>query len=123
MGVREQVHRVTDEHLVSEIGGLYAQGVISLAEYEAGIAYGKIVLNYLETIDAPRPYSTDRCESFPDEKCLARKLDMAAARQVLKDLKNPKCAKVVDRVAVYGEPVYGEEIQLLRAGLRALSGH
>lgn len=126
MGVRELPHRVTDEHLVSEIGGLYAQGVITLSEYEAGIKYGTIVLNYLKTIDAPSPYSNGRCEEFPEQPediCLKRKLAMAAARQVLKDLNNPKCAKVVDRVAVYGEPVYQDDIPLLRAGLRALSGN
>lgn len=122
MGVRELVRRVTDEHLVSEIGGLYRDGVITLSEYEAGIRYGKIVLNYLKTIDAPSPYSSGTCQEFSDDVCMQRKLAMASARQVLKDLNNPKCANVVDRVAVYGEPVYAEDIGHLRQGLRALSG-
>lgn len=121
MGVREAV-KVTDEHLVSELGGLYAQRAITLAEYEAGIDYGKIILNYLKTIDAPSPYSSERCESFPDDICIQRKLAMASARQVLKDLHNPKIASVVDRVTVYGEPVYGDDITHLRQGLQALAG-
>lgn len=123
MGVRELPNRVTDEHLVSEIGGLYARGVITLTEYNAGVAYGKIILDYLETIDAPSPYSFERSDSFADDKCLQRKLKMSAARKVLKDTNNPKCAKVVDRVTVYGEPVYAEDIPHLRQGLRALSGN
>ena len=123
LGVRELVHRITDEHLVSEIGSLYRGGVITLSEYEAGIKYGKVVLNYLETIDAPSPYSSERCESFSDEQCERRKLAMASARQVLKDLRNPKAASVVDRVTVYGEPVYADDIAHLRQGLQALSGN
>lgn len=123
LGVRELAHRVTDEHLVSEIGGLYRDGVITLSEYEAGIKYGKVVLNYLKTIDAPSPYSGGTCEEFSDDICIQRKLAMASARQVLKDLKNPKCANAVDRVTVYGEPVYADDIVHLRQGLRALSGN
>lgn len=123
MGVRERPHRVSDEHLVSEIGSLYRQGVITLSEYEAGVKYGAIILEYLKTIDAPSPYSSERCESFPDEICIRRKLATATARQVLKNLNNPKCASVVDRVAVYGEPVYADDIPHLRQGLRALSGN
>lgn len=122
MGVRELPHRVTDEHLVSEIGGLYAHRAISLAEYEAGIRYGTIILDYLKTIDAPGPYSSERCDSLADDVCLGRKLAMAAARQVLKDLNDSDCMKVVDRVTIYGEPIYGDDLQLLRKGLLALAG-
>jgi hypothetical protein len=114
---------VTDEHLVSEIGGLYAQRAITLVEYEAGIRYGTVILDYLKTIDAPSPYSNARSEEFPDDVCLRRKLAMASARQILKDLNDPDCMRVVDRVTVYGEPLYGDDLRLLRKGLQALSGN
>jgi hypothetical protein len=123
LGVRELAHRVTDEHLVSEIGGLYRDGVITLSEYEAGIRYGTVVLDYLKTIDAPSPYSSGQCEEFSDDICVRRKLAMSAARQILKDLREPKCGSVVDRVTVYGEPVYADDIKYLRQGLRALAGN
>jgi hypothetical protein len=114
--------RFTDEHFSSEIGGLYRQGAITHTEYEAGARYGTIIFDYLKTIDAPSPYSNGRCEEFDDEVCLGRKLRMAAAREVLRGL-DPRCAKIVDRVAVYGEGLTPEELPLLRAGLRALAGN
>jgi hypothetical protein len=120
LGIREG--GFTDEHFASEIGGLYRQGAITHAEYDAGAKYGKIILDYLKTIDAPEPYSNGRCEEFKDEVCLDRKLKMAAARHVLKDL-DPRCAKVVDRVTVYGEGLGVDELPLLRTGLRALAGN
>jgi hypothetical protein len=120
LGIRELPDRITDEHFASEIGGLYRQGAITHSEYNAGATYGKIILDYLKTIDAPEPYSNGRCEEFPDEVCLVRKLRMSAAREVLKGL-DPRCARVVDRVTVYGEPMGPGEIELLRAGLRALA--
>jgi hypothetical protein len=121
LGIRELPTRITDEHFASEIGGLYRGGWITKAEYDAGARYGKIILDYLKTIDAPSPYSGGRCEELADEICLGRKLKMAAAREVLKAL-DPRCAKVVDRVAVYGEGMGTDELPLLRAGLRALAG-
>jgi hypothetical protein len=122
LGIRELPDKVTDEHFASEIGGLYRQGAITHSEYDAGAKYGKIILDYLKTIDAPEPYSNGRCEEFADEVCLGRKLKMAAAREILKGL-DPRVAKVVDRVTVYGEGLGSNELPLLRAGLRALSGH
>lgn len=122
MGFRELPQQFSDEHLASEIGSLYVNGVITLIEYEAGVRYGKIVLDYLKTVDAPAPYSSDRCESYADETCLRRKVGMAAVRTILRDAGTTKCIRVVDRVAVYGEPVYADEIALLRTGLRALAG-
>jgi hypothetical protein len=122
LGIRELPGgRFTDEHFASEIGGLYRQGAISHSEYDAGARYGKIILDYLKTIDAPSPYSNGHCEEFADEVCLGRKLKMAAAREALRGL-DPRCAKVVDRVTVYGEGLGPDELPLLRAGLRALSG-
>lgn len=123
MGVRELPKQFSDEHLASEIGKLYVDGVITLIEYEAGVKYGKIVLDYLKTIDAPSPYSNERCESFSDETCLNRKIAMASVRAVIRDLNNPDCARVVDRVAVYGEPIYSADVVPLRLALRALSGN
>jgi len=123
LGVREQPQQFSDEHLASEIGSLYVQGIITLIEYEAGLRYGKVILEYLKTIDAPAPYSSERCESYDDDTALKRKVNMAAARQVLKSLNNPKCARIVDRVTVYGEPVYADDIPVLRTGLRALAGN
>ena len=121
MGIRELSGKFTDEHFASEIGGLYRQGAITHTEYDAGARYGKIILDYLKTIDAPEPYSNGRCEEFADEVCLGRKMKMAAAREVLQGL-DPRCAKVVDRVTVYGEGLGENELPLLRTGLRALAG-
>lgn len=120
MGIRE-LPKVGDEHLASYLGSLYADGAISLVEYDAGSKYASIILNYLKTIDAPSPYSSDRCESFSDEICLKRKMDMATAREILKGISH-ECMRVVDRVAVYGEPVYSDDLPHLRKGLRALAG-
>lgn len=125
MGIRELPQGFTDEHLASELGGLCIQGAITHSEYDAGAKYGKIILDYLKTIDAPEPYSNGRCEEFPDEPvdvCLERKLKMAQAREILKKL-DKRVSGIVDRVAVYGEGLREGELPLLRQGLRALSGN
>ena len=119
LGIRETVPKVTDEHRVSLIGHLFSNGVISEAEYTAGIDYAKAILNYLKTIDAPEPYGAD-ISDFSDEQCLQRKLDMAKARAILNKA-GRDAALVVDRVTVYGEQIAPSEIPLLVKGLKELS--
>lgn len=116
MGIRER--GVTDEHRVSELGRLFSEGEISRGEYRIAISYGITILDYLKTIDAPSPYGSELA-SIPDEVCLERKLEMAAARTALNKA-GRKAAMVVDCVAVYGEPLRDGELSLLRAGLQAL---
>ena len=123
MGIRSTGFRVPllDELRVSEIGRLRRLGQISHAEYEAGVNYGKIMLLYLASIDAPDPYGGD-ISVLSDEICLRRKLQVAAAKTVLRDI-SPRCMRIVDRVAVYDEPTNdSHELQILRSGLQALTG-
>lgn len=112
---------VLDELRVSEIGRLRRLGLISHAEYEAGISYCKIMLLYLASIDAPDPYGGD-IDSLSDEVCLSRKIAVASAKTILRNI-SPRCMRIVDRVAVYDEPTSDlHELGILRQGLRALSG-
>ncbi len=111
-----------DARLESEFGRLSFHNRISKSEYQAGCDYAELVLDYLRTTDAPEPYGNEYIANIADDVCFRRKMDLAAARIVLKSA-GPKCLYVVDRVAVYGEPLRdGDEIEILRAGLRALAG-
>jgi hypothetical protein len=111
----------TDEHRASELGRLFLGKYISQREYDAGIDYGETIIDYLQTIDAPDPYGGDMA-SFTDEGCWDRKLKMAKARAAVAKAGH-KAAVIVDRVTVYGEGLAPDELPLLRAGLRALSGN
>jgi hypothetical protein len=109
-----------DDRLASEIGRLYFGGFVTKSEYEAGVRYSNIVLLYLRTTDAPSPYGTTSID-IADDQCFRRKIDMAAARDVLKAV-DKSCVRIVDRVTVYEEPLRDGELILLRSGLRALAG-
>ena len=102
MGIRET--GFIDKDRTSEVNRLLLSGYISSIEYSAGITYATKILDYLKTIDAPSPYSDGDCESFSDEICLHRKIEMAKARETLSRA-GKKSAAVVDRVMVYGEPL------------------
>lgn len=110
-----------DARLESEIGRLSFRRLISRVEYRAGVKYANIVLLYLASADGPEPYGSNYIWAIEDDDCLQRKINMSAARAVLKDA-GPRCMAVVDRVAVYDEPLRDGELSILRAGLRALSG-
>lgn len=122
LGIREiPPRRASDEHFASIIGRLYVDDRISLVEYEAGARYANVVLSYLRTTDAPDPFGNGDLEGVPDEICFQRKLNFAAARQVLSEL-DRRCGLVLDRVAVYDEPLRDGDLPPLRNALRALAG-
>ena len=122
MRIRDAVARSElDELRVSEIGRLRGLNLISKNEYEAGVRYGRIMLQYLASIDAPDPYGGD-ISLLSDDTCYRRKIKVASAKTILRDL-GPACMRIVDRVAVYDEPTRDDcEFDLLRKGLRALAG-
>ena len=120
MGIREKFG-FSDEHRASEVGRLFMGGQISEQEYEAGARYANIVLMYLKTTDAPAPYGNDYLGDLADEVCLSRKINMSAARFVLRDL-DKRCERILDRVAVYEEPLADGELPFLRSALKALAG-
>lgn len=109
-----------DDRLASEIGRLYFGGFVTKSEYEAGVRYANIVLLYLRTTDAPSPYGTALVD-LPDDVCFRRKVAVAAARTVLRDI-DERCIRIVDRVTVYEEPLREGELNVFRSGLRALAG-
>lgn len=107
---------------------------------------------YLKSIGAPDPYGGDVYEqtgwhtvlnedgqarsapimsrlepALPEDVSFQRKMNVASARKLLRDA-GSKCIRVVDRVAVYDEPLRDEELLhrgelgILRAGLSALAG-
>ncbi len=149
-----------DSRLESELGRLCFRGLISRSQYEAGLRYANFVLIYLWSIGAPSPYGGEYQESgtqivigrdrepraapiisrldppLSEDISFQRKMNVAAARKVLKDA-GRHCIRVVDRVAVYDEPLRDEELPhkvgdkelshrgelcVLRAGLSALAG-
>lgn len=110
-----------DARLDSEIGRLFFRSLISKTEYEAGVRYANIVLLYLQSTDAPSPYGNDYLDDVADDECLRRKINMAAARAVLRAV-GRRCMSAVDRVAVYDEELRDGELDILRPGLRALAG-
>ncbi len=110
-----------DARLESEIGRLFFRGMITKSEYEAGIRYANIVLLYLNTTDAPSPFGNEHIDASDDE-CLRRKIDLSAARHVLKPY-GRDILRVLDRIAVYDQPLNDDsELDTLRIGLRALAG-
>ncbi len=111
-----------DVRLESEIGRLFFKGVITKSEYEAGIRYANIVLLYLNTTDAPSPHGNKNINQIADDECLRRKIDLSAARHVLKPY-GRDILRVLDRIAVYDQPLNDDsELDTLRIGLRALAG-
>lgn len=133
MGIREQQERFEraaemphragfpgwqlDTRLENILGRLFFDGMITEAEHDAGLTYGRIALQYLASIEAPEPYGGDG--SLSDDSCYQRKILYAEARTVLQDA--GKIGGVeVDRVCVYGEPP--RDFGALRAGLAALAG-
>jgi len=126
-----------DARLESGLGRLYFEGQITKDEYEAGVKYGNFVLLYLETIDGPDPYGGKSwhreankgnalpgiLEATSDKECFRRKINFAAARKVLLGAGGKRCAAIVDRIAIYDEPLRDGEMSLLRAGLVALCGN
>ncbi len=139
MGIRERADRAAemphrkqftdqlDARLESTIGRFYLQGLISEAEYDAALTYGRIVLDYLRSIEAPAPYGADSAE-LEDEVCLRRKILCSQAREVLKQAAQvvgvppARIIASVDRLTVYGEaPRNKQESEYLRIGLRALA--
>lgn len=115
------VDECLDTRLVSEIGRLFFRGLLTKAQYDAGVRYGNIVLSYLATTDAPEPFGGDDLHRIEDEECLRRKLDMAAAREVLR-LVDRKSRHIVDRVAVYDHGIDDDQVSLLINALDALAG-
>ncbi len=109
-----------DARLESEFGRLFFHGLITKWEYEAGIEYASIVLMYLLTTDAPEPYGNE-FTSIVDDLCFRRKMNLAAAREVLKPC-GMRCLRIVDRVTVYEQPLRDGELEILKMGLRALAG-
>ncbi len=110
-----------DTRLESELGRLFFNYRISKIEYEAGVRYANIVLMYLLTTDAPEPYGRDDLESLNDDVCESRKLNMSAAKAVLKQF-DRRVTNAVDRVAVYDQAIRDGELESLRRGLLALAG-
>ncbi len=110
-----------DARLESELGRLFYDGVISESEFEAGLRYAKTILVYLKTTDSPSPFGNEYLWNIADDYCFQCKMHMASARTVLKDA-GPYCERVVDRVAVYDEPLRDGELGALMMGLRALAG-
>ena len=109
-----------DARLESGLGRLFFDGKIGRDEYEAGVKYANFGLQYLETIDAPEPYGGE-LPSLEDDLCFRRKINFLSARKVLLD-EGKRCAVVVERVALYDEPLRDGELEILCHGLRALCG-
>jgi len=116
-----------DARLESTIGRFFFRGFITEPEFQAGIRYGEIILDYLQSIDAPTPYGRG-FDDLSDEACFKRKLMASQSRQILKDAasaaktRHTKVIAAVDRLTVYGEPPRSDaEMRALRIGLRALA--
>lgn len=141
MGIREEQFRLDraadmphrklagdnrlDARLESGLGRLFFNGEITQDEYEAGVKYGSFGLLYLETIDAPDPYGGELAP-IVDDVCLTRKVNFLTARKAIRDTAGKPADKrwltVLDRVTIYDEPLRDGELDVLRAGLRALCG-
>lgn len=116
-----------DERLESTLGRFFFDGKITASEFDAGIRYGQIVLDYLQSIDAPAPFGRG-FEDLTEDACFKRKIIAAQSRQVLKDAAKtsgtPESGLItaIDRLCVYGEaPRTDLEMKAARVGLRALA--
>ena len=121
-----------DARLESTVGRLFLNGLISESQYDAGLKYGRIILDYLESIEAPQPYgNVDSSRAIEDDKCFKRKLSACQAREIIKraaqwhSLRVTSVIAVVDDLAVYGiAPDLNDPRawRRLRVGLSALAG-
>lgn len=141
MGIREErlaraasmPHRAAagensiDARLESTIGRFYFQGLISESEFQAGVRYGKIIIDYLQAIDCPAPYGNG-FDELAENVCFQRKILASQSRQILKDAAaasgtpQAQVISAVDALTVYAEAPSGEaQMRALRIGLRALA--
>lgn len=109
-----------DARLESELGRLFFSGLIPQAEYEAGLRYSNIVLEYLWSIDAPAPFGSEASD-LSEDACFVRKMNMSAANEVLRAV-SKRSRAIVNRIAVYEQPLGENELSGLRAALGALAG-
>jgi hypothetical protein len=116
-----------DARLESTIGRYFLHGFITEPEFQAGVRYGEIVLDYLQSVDAPQPYG-DGFGDLSNDACFVRKMAAAQSRQILKDAAKASrtsptlVISAVDRLTVYGDPPRDEkETRALHIGLRALA--
>jgi hypothetical protein len=104
-----------DHRLECLLGRLRVSGKITEAEYNAGVRWREIYLNWLASIGAPSPFPAAmtlagaNCQTplgsknFDDERCEAIAKAMRAGEKVLKGLGN-RVFHSVNAVVVYEEP-------------------
>lgn len=114
-----------DEKLESTLGRFYVRGLITQSQFDAGIRYAGIVLDYLRSVGAPAPYGGN-IDDLTDDQCFQAKIQFSQAREILKGAapagQEKAMIAAVDRLAVYGEDIKSfEEMGLLRVGLQALA--
>ena len=118
-----------DARLECTVGRLYFDGRITEAQHNAGLKYGNLMLEYLESIEAPSPYGGNS-QDYSDDSCYHRNIVMAQAREILRvaakrsGLPSRDVILAVDRVAIYEEspPNDADSWKALRIGLSALAG-
>jgi hypothetical protein len=135
-----QPHRVwlpeaqrMDQKAASPLGCLNLLGVLSDAQYGAGIRYAVVVGNYRAVIETPRAMSgAGRGYDCPGDltcgrdgapcECRKRKERYDAAFLVVIEA-GQRAARAVARVAVHGEPCPRGALADLKRGLDALAQH
>jgi hypothetical protein len=76
----------TDKRLECSLGVLFLQGIISEPEYQAGLSYGQVMTDYLQTVDAPAPYGNG-FDDLPDgSRFQGRKLPVTSGNNVWRGL-------------------------------------
>ena len=135
-----QPHRVwlpqekrLDQKADSPLGCLNLLGVISDAQYRAGLRYAVVVGKYRAVIETPRATAgSGRGYDCPGSALCAREADgcECARRKALYDAAfaavmeaGQVAARAVARVAVYGEPCPQGALAALKRGLDALARH
>lgn len=136
-----QPHRVwlpeerrLDQKAASPLGCLNLLGIISDAQYRAGIRYAIVVGKYRAVIETPRATSgSGRGYDCPGDlmcgrrtespcECARRKERYDAAFAAVLDA-GQVAARAVARVAVHGEPCPQGALAALKRGLDALAKH
>lgn len=89
----------------SPLGRLAHAGKITRAEYEAGVRWRSVYLDYLKSIGAPEPYgnSDESLDSYSDELCERLKESHRAGMKILEQC-GKRVLHAVNAIAVFEEP-------------------
>lgn len=94
---------IPQDYAECPLGRLAADGKISRAEYQAGVAWRTIYLKYLQSIGAPQPYGSSDNIEMSDSECETFAQSCKRGREILLAL-GKRVFHAVNAIVVYEDP-------------------